>query len=51
MSAFWNVWRWVSSFGGGIFFLLIGYRILPVGDDAWHKRNGKFLRIAGLRAS
>ena len=47
MSASLDVSELVCGFAGGIFMLLVGYRILPILDDAWFKRFGKLLRIFG----
>ena len=48
MSVFRHVWGEVSGFASGIFVLLVGYRILPVLDDAMYKKVGKVLRVCGF---
>jgi hypothetical protein len=46
--AFWQVWFNVSGLASGVFFLLVGYRVVRVGDEKWQKRNGKLLRVFGF---
>jgi len=48
MSVLGHVWKWFSGFASGAFLLLVGYRILPVLDNAGHKRFGKLLRVLGF---
>jgi hypothetical protein len=48
VAAFWQVWRNIAGLASGVFFLLVGYRIVRVGDDAWYKRNGTIFRVCGF---
>jgi hypothetical protein len=49
MSVLWHdAWRCLPGLAGGIFLLLVGYRVIPVLDDAAHKKFGLLLRIFGF---
>jgi hypothetical protein len=45
---FLNNWDWLFGAALGTFFLLIGYGILRAGDEAWYKKNGRFMRVCGF---
>ena len=48
MFEFMNNWDWLFFSALGCFFLLIGYKVLRAGGEAWYKKNGRFMRLSGF---
>jgi hypothetical protein len=45
---FFNNWDWLIFSALGAFVLLIGYRVLDTGNEAWYKKNGRLMRVCGF---
>jgi hypothetical protein len=41
-------WVWLYGFALGVLLLLVGYRVLRVGDEELHKKNGRLIRVGGF---
>ena len=40
-------WGWLLCLAAGVFPLLIGYRVVPVQDETWYRKNGKVMKVCG----